>query len=65
MTVSRGTMWCIPITIAVCTLMLGCPTLGPASYEPTGQPGRHEREQQQMQHGAGGCTPNFSTGGCL
>lgn len=23
------------------------------------------REQQILIHGAGGCTPNFSTGGCL
>jgi len=23
------------------------------------------KEEQQIIHGAGGCTPNFSTGGCL
>ena len=25
----------------------------------------HHRQQQILNHGAGGCTPNFSTGGCL
>lgn len=25
----------------------------------------HEQQQQILIHGAGGCTPNFSTGGCL
>jgi hypothetical protein len=24
-----------------------------------------QRRDQSMQHGAGGCTPNHSTGGCL
>ena len=24
-----------------------------------------QQQQQQMRHGVGGCTPNFSTGGCL
>ncbi len=25
----------------------------------------YNMQQQQLNHGAGGCTPNFSTGGCL
>ena len=24
-----------------------------------------QQQQQQLRHGAGGCTPNFVTGGCL
>ena len=24
-----------------------------------------DQQEQQIIHGAGGCTPNFSTGGCL
>ena len=26
---------------------------------------QQQRNQQQLRHGAGGCTPNFVTGGCL
>lgn len=26
---------------------------------------QQHRQQQVLNHGAGGCTPNFSTGGCL
>ena len=26
---------------------------------------QRQQQQQQLRHGAGGCTPNFSTGGCL
>ena len=53
----------------------------PPEYQQRGYPGsmnagpseqqvretyRQERVREQiLQHGAGGCTPNFSTGGCL
>jgi hypothetical protein len=30
-----------------------------------GRDKRKHRSQQIMNHGLGGCTPNFSTGGCL
>jgi hypothetical protein len=26
---------------------------------------RDKRQKQILNHGAGGCTPNFATGGCL
>jgi hypothetical protein len=34
--------------------------------QPFQQQYQQQRQREQlMQHGAGGCTPNFSTGGCL
>ena len=47
----------------------GCQTNGEPRYyteDEIRQMFRQERQREQIrQHGAGGCTPNFSTGGCL
>jgi len=33
--------------------------------QPMYQQPMYQQQQQQLRHGAGGCTPNFATGGCL
>ena len=50
--------------------MLGGPkSLSPESSDTiiiqNNHPGQDRAAQQILNHGAGGCTPNFSTGGCL
>ncbi len=56
------------ITIILLAALTGCVTTEPRYY--TQQEVKRMIEQQRdrdliLQHGAGGCTPNFSTGGCL
>ena len=45
------------------------PTYNPSTYYSSpsyyGAPQQTHQQRQIMNHGAGGCTPNFSTGGCL
>ena len=37
----------------------------PAYVAPQPSYQQQQMQQQQLRHGAGGCTPNFATGGCL
>ncbi len=55
------------LILAIALMMQGCVML-----DEIGQPSdfryNYEMERNKdliLQHGAGGCTPNFSTGGCL
>ena len=60
--------------LALAILISGCSTTVP--YQPLNSNSRNDYDSRQeyinnrnqdliMKHGYGGCTPNFSTGGCL
>ena len=61
-------------TIILTALLTGCTVtapiqpinpIQPIQYDSREEYIKNRNQDQIMNHGSGGCTPNFSTGGCL